>query len=97
MSTWCVIKILAHDGLSRRDALWQDLMDIGAYVYRLIETRESLILVTDSSQAEKILKDDVRQSLREKDLEVQIPQEYAALKTVMVRWLRDIFLNYQKR
>ena len=59
------IKILAHDGLSRRDALWQHLIDIGAYVYRLIETREPLILVTDSSQAEKILKDEVRESLRE--------------------------------
>ena len=50
------------------EALWQDLKKAGAYVYRLIETNEAYILVTDSSQAEKILKKDVRESLRGKKL-----------------------------
>ena len=81
------VKIVQHDGASKKEALWQGLHKAKAYVYKMIEAREAFFLVTDSEQAELILKDNVRQFLREKGLEVQIPPEHVAMRTVLVKGL----------
>ena len=47
----------------------------------------AFFLVTDSEQAEFILKDNVRHFLREKGLEVQTPPEHVAMRTVLVNGL----------
>ena len=79
------VRIIQHDGASKKEALWQGLHKAKAYVYKLIQAKEAFYLVTDSEQAELILKDHVRQFLREKGLEVQIPPEHSAMRTILVK------------
>ena len=81
------VKIVQHDGASKKDALWRGLHKAKAYVYKMIETKEAFFLVTDSEQAELILKDNVREFLREKGLEVQTPPEHIVMRTVLVKGL----------
>ena len=79
------VRIIQHDGAPKKEALWQGLHKAKAYVYKLIQAKEAFYLVTDSEQAELILKDHVRQFLREKGLEVQTPPEHAAMRTILVK------------
>ena len=81
------VKIVQHDGTSKKEALWQGLHKAKAYEYKTIEAKEAFFLVADSEQAELILKDNVRQFLREKGLEVQTPPEHVAMHTVLVKGL----------
>ena len=81
------VKITQHDGASKKEALWQGLHKAKAYVYKMIQAKEAFFLVTDGEQAELILKDHVRQFLRDKGLEVQMPPEHVAMRTILVKGL----------
>ena len=56
-------------------------------MYKVIHSKEAFFLVTDSEQAELILKDHVRQFLREQGLEVQTSPEHVAMRTILVKGL----------
>ena len=58
-----------------------------AYAYKMVQSKEAFFLITDGEQAERILKPEIREFLKEKGLEVQVPPELAAMRTVMVRGL----------
>ena len=79
------LKIIDHDGESKKTAVWRGLGKAGAFVYKVIETREAFLLITNGTEAEKVLKDEMRQYYLSKGLEVQVPPEYSALKTLMVK------------
>ena len=81
------VKITRHDEVSKKEALWQSLHRAEAYVYKMLQSKEAFFLVTDGEPAEGILKPEIRDFLKEKDLEVQVPPEYVAMRTVMVRGL----------
>ena len=81
------VKITQYDGAPKKEAVWQELHKAKAFVYKTAQSREEFFLITDSQQAELILKDPVRQFWREKGLEVQTPPELVASRTVLVRGL----------
>ena len=79
------IEVVTHGGESKKSAVWRGITKADAFVYKVIESGEAFILITSGSEAEKILKDETRQYYLSKGLEVQMPQEYSALKTLMVK------------
>ena len=79
------LKVVTHDGESKKSAVWRGITKADAFVYKVIESGEAFILITSGSEAEKILKEETRQYYLSKGLEVQMPQEYSALKTLMVK------------
>ena len=79
------LKVVTHDGESKKSAVWRGITKADAFVYKVIESGEAFILITSGSEAEKILKAETRQYYLSKGLEVQMPQEYSALKTLMVK------------
>ena len=79
------LKIIDHDGESKKTAVWRGLSKADAFVCKVIETRETFLLITNGTEAEKVLKDEMRQYYLSKGLEVQVPPEYSALKTLMVK------------
>ena len=81
------VKIIRHDGVSKKEALWQGLNKAEAYVYKMLQAKEAFFLVTDGEQAERILKPEIRDFLKGKGLEIQVPPEYMAMRTVMVKGL----------
>ena len=81
------VKITKHDGVSKMEALWQGLDKAEACVYKMLQSKEAFFLVTDGERAERILKPEIRDFLKEKGLEVQVPPECMAMRTVMVRGL----------
>ena len=81
------VKITKHDRVSKKEALWQDLHKAEAYVYKMVQAKEAFFLVTDGEQAKRVLKPEIREFLKEKGLEIQVPPEYIAMRTVLVRGL----------
>ena len=79
------LKVVTHDGELKKSAVWRGITKADAFVYKVIESGEAFILITSGSEAEKILKDETRQYYLSKGLEVQMPQEYSTLKTLMVK------------
>ena len=79
------IKIVTHDGESKKPAVWQGLKKAGAFVYKVVESGEAFLLITDAAEAEKILGEESKQFYLSKGLEVQMPPEYSALKTLMMK------------
>ena len=79
------IKVLTHDGESKKSAIWQGLGKVGAFVYKVVESGEAFLLITDAEEAEKILGEESKKFYLSKGLEVQMPPEYSALKTLMMK------------
>ena len=79
------IKIVTHDGESKKPAVWQGLRRAGAFVYKVVGSGEAFLLITDAAKAEKILGEESKQFYLSKGLEVQMPPEYSVLKTLMMK------------
>ena len=81
------VKIVRHDGTPKKEDIWQGLRKAKAFVYKIAQSKEAFWLITDGERAELILKENVRKFYEEKGLEVQIPQEYDSMRTILVRGL----------
>ena len=57
----------------------------GALVYKIIESREEFILVTDNQGMDSLLTETSRNKFREQGLELQFPLEFEASRTVILR------------
>ena len=58
------VKIIRHDGVSKKEALWMGLHKAEAYVYKMVQSKEAFFLITDGEQAERILKPEIREFLK---------------------------------
>ena len=81
------VKITQHDGTSKKEAVWKGIHKAKAFVYKIVQAREAFFLITDSEQAELILQDHIRQFWSERGLEVQLPPDLVASRTVLVKGL----------
>ena len=81
------VKITQHDGTSKKEAVWKGIHKAKAIVYKIVQAREAFFLITDSEQAELILQDHIRQFWSERGLEVQLPPDLVASRTVLVKGL----------
>ena len=79
------IRIKNHDGTPQRKKLWSVLEKINIYMFKVIDTKDAFILVTDNSQMEKVLDPVSRRAFDESGFEVLTPLEYNAARTLLVR------------
>ena len=78
------VKVTAHDGTSRKLNLINCICQAEAFINKIIESKDAFFLLTDHSNMDKLLKDDVRSKFAEEVLEMQYPPEYEADRTVML-------------
>ena len=79
------VKVTAHDGTSRKPNLINCICQAEVLINKIIESKDASFLLTDHSNMDKLLRDDVRSKFAEEGLEVQYPPEYEAARTVMLR------------
>ena len=79
------VKITAHDGSSKKGDLIDGICKAEAMVNKIIESKEAFFLVTDHRNMDKMLKEEVREYLANKGLQIQYPPEYEAARTVMIK------------
>ena len=79
------VKILIHDGTSRKPALVQALGDSDTWVNKIVETKEAFILIADNANMDKLMKENIRQKFYEKGFEITYPPEYEASRTVIIK------------
>ena len=79
------VKVTAHDGTSRKPNLINCICQAEVLINKIIESKDAFFLLTDHSNMDKLLRDDVRSKFAEEGLEVQYPPEYEAARTVMLR------------
>ena len=79
------VKVTAHDGTSRKPNLINCICQAEVLINKIIESKDAFFLLTDHSNMDKLLGDDVRSKFAEEGLEVQYPPEYEAARTVMLR------------
>ena len=82
-----VIKI--HDGTPKKTALWACISKAGAYTYKITESRRCFYLTTDNTQADLLLAPESKQEFTRVGLEIQMPAEYTASRTVFVRGIDE--------
>ena len=75
------VKILSHDGVSKRDNLWYCLNKAESFVYKVVESREAFVLITEIKEADKLLTDEIRTLFRQKGLEIKTPPEHKISRT----------------
>ena len=79
------VKILQHDGQSKKTLVVQCIAETKALVYRVIESREAFFLITDNENMDRLLQEKSKTLFLDKGLEIQIPPEYEAARTVMLK------------
>ena len=79
------VKITEHDGSSKKPKVATCISAAGALVYKIIESREAFILVTDNQGMDSMLSEASRNRFSEQGLELQFPPEYEASRTVILR------------
>ena len=79
------VKIQAHDGSSKKSNLTHIMGKTGAWAYKIIETKEAFVLITDNVNMDKLLTDETKQELVAKGLEIVHPPEYDAARTVLLK------------
>ena len=79
------VKVVDHDGTSKKTNLIRCLCEADALVNKVIESKEAFFLLTEHSNIDKLLKEEIRSRFAEEGLEVQYPPEYEAAQTVMLR------------
>ena len=79
------IKILTHDGISKKPDLTLIMGQMGAWAYKIIETKEAFVLITDNSNMDRLLTDETKTKLVAKGLEILHPPEFDAARTVLIK------------
>ena len=86
------VKIIRHDGISKREALWTCIAKAEAFVYKTITTQDSFVLITDSEQMDKLLTVESKYNFTQEGLEITNPPEYTTARSVLVRGI-DIHIK----
>ena len=79
------VKILNHNGTHQREKLWRTIGKTDSYIFRLIETKEAYLIITDDSQMERLLKPENKQIFISEGFELQVPPEFKARRTIIVK------------
>ena len=79
------VKILEHDGTSKKAKVTKCICAADTLVYKIRENRDGFILVTDNQGMDALLKDESRTKFNTEGLEIQFPPEYEASRTVILR------------
>ena len=79
------VKNLVHDCTPRKPALVQTLAVAEVWVNKIIETKEAFILIADNENMDKLMKEENRQKLAARGLEIVHPPEYEASRTVILK------------
>ena len=58
---------------------------MGVWAYKIIETKEAFILITDNSNMDRLLTDETKTKLVAKGLEILHPPEFDAARTVLIK------------
>ena len=79
------VKILQHDGQSKKPSVVQCIAKADALVFRVIEPRDAFFLITDNENMDRLLQEKSKKLFFEKGLEIQTPPEYVAARTIMLK------------
>ena len=79
------VKVTAHDDTSKKVNLTDCICQAEALINKIIESKDAFFLLTDHSNMDKLLRDNVRSKFAEEGLEAQYPPEYEATRMVMLR------------
>ena len=69
------VKILQHDGQSKKPSVVQCIAEADALVFRVIESRDAFFLITDNENMDCLLQEKSKRLFLEKGLEIQTPSE----------------------
>ena len=83
------VKILDHEESSKKKELVECISYAEAYVNKIVSDKEAFFLITDNRNMDKLLGEEVKQSLMARGLEIQHPPEYEAARTVMLKNVDD--------
>ena len=83
------VKILDHEGASKKKDLIECISGAEAYVNKIVSSKEAFFLITDNCNMDKLLGEEVKQRLMAVGLEIQHPPEYEAARTVMLKNVDD--------
>ena len=78
------VKILDHEGSSKKKELIECISNAEVYVNKI-----AFFLITDNRNMDKLLGEEIKQSLMARGLEIQHPPEYEAARTVMLKNVDD--------
>ena len=79
------VKITAQDGSSKKGDLIDGICKAEAMVNKIIESKEAFFLVMDHRNIDKMLKEEVREYLANKGLQIQYLRKYEAARIVMFK------------
>ena len=79
------MKVLEHDGGSKKGKVSKCICAADALVYKIRENQDGFILVTDSQGMDLLLKEESRKRILDEGLDIQFPPEYEASCTVILR------------
>ena len=79
------VKVLDHDGDSKKGKVSKCICAADALVYKIKENRDGFILVTDSQGMDLLLKEESRKRFQDEGLDIQFPPEYETSRTVILR------------
>ena len=86
------VNVIHHDGTSHKDNLWKCLYVTDVYVYKVIETREGFVLLTDLKQVDRLLSPANIDKFKEHNLDIRTPPEYRVSRTLLLRGV-DPFIS----
>ena len=79
------VKVLDHDGDSKKGKVSKCICAANALVYKIRENRDGFILVTDSQGMDLLLEEESRKRFQDEGLDIQFPPEYETSRTVILR------------
>ena len=86
------VKITEKGGSSKKPNVMRCISAAWALVYKIIESRDAFILVTDNQGMDSLLSETSRNKFREQGLELRFPPEFEASRTVILRNV-DAFIH----
>ena len=84
------VKILQHDGQSKKPSVVHCIAKAEALVFRIVESRDAFFLIVDNENMDHLLRDKSIELFTDKGLEIQTPPEYEAARTVMLKNVDEV-------
>ena len=78
----------------RKKILWEMLGDSEVWPHRIHDSNRAYFVIVNDEEVEKMLQPELRQRLKHKGFEVNVPLEYNANKTLIIRRLDPIIDEY---
>ena len=83
------VKILDHEGSSEKMDLINCISNAEVYLNKIVSSKKAFFFITDNPNMDKLLGEEVKQSLTAKGLEIQHPPEYEGARTAMLKNVDD--------